>query len=917
MENDLRLTYDDTKKVTESGKLAATLDVIASYTPAFVFLISLGLGVIYIIAANGFPNQEPPWQLLWLAGAAALVGFIYIPVPWVIKRGNLLLAETMMLFSYTGFIIAVALFLTSRSSILYFLVWAYPLILILLSEKRRQWIVPLLSGFFGTIGIYFSQSKVIFDRLPAESLTTTFANIYLAFIILSWMGLIIIVRVIQFKTLTARLTTSFLLLVLIPAAVTTLVAAFQSYTRDMNNVYLILDSTTLVKEQQINQIINGMFQDLDFTLRDPIANQRFEFLFESEPNSSLSKINNAILLGYLKSIIGQTNNKYEEVLLMDPGGNVVLSTIQENIGRNYVNNSFFHQGLLESFSTTVTDIPEFGEKAFLIAQPVKNNSGETLGVIAMRSKYDGFEQIAEQASASGIEDESYLISENLVPLSKTINQTSEVISPAALKAINDKSTGYDTYQNYSETTVLGAYRWLPGLHAAVISEVSRSKALFDTLILIATVFAVGIIAIGLTIIAVFMTARTISTPISDLAQTASQLSTGDLSSRSELSRTDEIGKLSISLNSMADRLQEFVGDLEQKITDRTKDLQRQALRLRVASEISRDSASATELKELLNRSAHLIKERFGFYHSGIFLLDDNREYALLSAASGDAGLLMLETGHKLRVGEGIVGLVAQTGESRIVRDTSIDSVYSRNSLLPATRSELSLPLKVYNRVIGVLDVQSDLHNAFLEEDVATLQIMADQLAVAIERTRVYQDSQESIRELKRSYQGYTEESWSVLSQSRDVVSGYVYEGVNVRSLTQPPVDSLQIFETGISQTTSETIGRHKISTLKVPIKIRGEVIGVIKMNFRGENIPDDTITMVEEITNRVGTALETSRLVFESRHQANRERAVSEATARIGSSTDFDEILKAATEELGKILGESEVVVQLSPLSKY
>ena len=85
-------------------------------------------------------------------------------------------------------------------------------------------------------------------------------------------------------------------------------------------------------------------------------------------------------------------------------------------------------------------------------------------------------------------------------------------------------------------------------------------------------------------------------------------------------------------------------------------------------------------------------------------------------------------------------------------------------MLPATRSELGLPLKVYNRVIGVLDVQSDLHNAFTDDDIATLQIMADQLAVAIERTRVYQDSQDSLRELKRSYQGYTEESWSKLAQ---------------------------------------------------------------------------------------------------------------------------------------------------------
>jgi GAF domain-containing protein len=915
MENDFRLATGNPEKANKSERLAISLDVIASYAPAFAFLTSFGFGVIYAIAANGYSTQEPPWQLLWLAGAAAIAGLIYLPVPWIIKKGRLYIAQAMMLFSYIFFIVFADILWAGASSLIYILIWVYPLLIIWLSDNHRQRVIPLLAGILGTIGVYFSEKTFIIDRLSTDNLAATIAIIYLLFIVFTWLGLAIIVRVIQFKTLTARLTSSFLLLVLIPAVITTLIAAFQSFTRDQNNVYLILDSTTLVKEQQINQVINGMFQDLEFTLRDPVAHQRFEYIFEAEPNSVLSKINNDIVLGYLNNIIEQTNNKYEEVLLLDLGGNVVLSTIQRNIGKNYENNSFFRQGLLKPFSTTETEIPEFGAKAFLITEAVKNSSGKTVGVITFRSKFDIFEQIIEQASGSGIEDESYLISENFMPLTATLTQTNEVTSTAALKAINGRQAGYDTYQNYSDTTVLGAYRWLPGLRAAVISEVTRSKALLDTVILIATILAVGVFTIALSIIAVFLTARTISTPITDLAQTAGQLATGDLSSRSTLFRVDEIGQLSNSLNAMADRLQGFIANLEQRITDRTRDLQRQALRLRVAAEISRDSATATQLNELLNHSAQLIRERFGFYHSGIFLLDENREYAILSAASGDAGHLMLETGYKLRVGDGIVGHVAQTGEPRIALDTGTDAIYFRNPLLPATRSELCLPLKVYNRVIGVLDVQSDLHNAFSEEDVATLQIMADQLAVAIERTRVYQDSQESLRELKRSYQGYTEESWSILTRSKEIVSGYVYEGVNVRPLTKLPEDSNRVFESGISQITTESIGKQKISTLAVPIKIRGEIIGIIKLHFRGESIPGETVSIVEEITNRVAIALETSRLVFESRQQATRERAVSEAASRIGSSVEFDAILRSAVEELGKLMVDSEVVVQLNPSS--
>jgi GAF domain-containing protein/HAMP domain-containing protein len=911
MENDLRQKLAKQDSARGTGRLAASLNIISYYAPPFAFLAALGLSVIYFIAASGFPNQGPPTQLLWLAGAAAFAGIMFLLAPLFINKGKLIAAELIVLLSWTLFVLFWDIFWTSPAVINYILVWAVPILLIFLCENRKQITVPLLAGILGSAGIFIFSNVPAFEQLSINELISTIAFAYLLFIIVSWLGLIIIIRVIQFKTLTARLTSSFLLLVMIPAVITTLIAAFQSYARDTNNVYLMLDSTTVVKEQQINQVISGMFQDMGFMLRDQVALQRFEFVFNSDSNSAISKINNSIVLGYLNNIIQQTNNKYEEALLLDLAGNVVLSTKPENMGRNYENQTFFRQGLLKPFSTTETEIPEFGEKAFLISEAINDRSGKTVGVIALRSKFDIFEQIVEQPSGTGVEDESYLVGENLVPLTKTHTLVEEVSSSAALNAINGRQTGYDTYQNYADNTVLGAYRWLPGLRAAVISEVSRQKALLDTLVLIATIFAVGVAAIGLAIFAVFLTARTISTPITSLAHTARQLSTGDLSTRSNLIRADEIGQLSISFNVMADRLQEFITGLEQKITERTRDLQRQAVRLRVASEISRDSATATELKELLNRSSQLIRERFGFYHSGIFLLDDNREYALLSAASGDAGKLMLETGYKLRVGDGIVGFVAQTGESRIALDTDTDAVYFRNPILPATRSELSLPLKVFNRVIGVLDVQSDLHNAFTEDDIATLQIMADQLAVAIERTRVYQDSQDSLRELKRGYQGYTEESWNSLTRSRNFVSGYAYEGVNVRPLTKLPGESVEIYKTGSPLVTTDTTGRQKLSALIIPVKIRGEIIGMIKLNIRGESIPDDTIALVEEITNRIGVALETSRLVYESRQQAIRERAISEASSRIGSSIEFDEILRSAVEELGRIMGESEVIVQL------
>ncbi|HIE37864.1 MAG TPA: GAF domain-containing protein, partial [Anaerolineae bacterium] len=140
------------------------------------------------------------------------------------------------------------------------------------------------------------------------------------------------------------------------------------------------------------------------------------------------------------------------------------------------------------------------------------------------------------------------------------------------------------------------------------------------------------------------------------------------------------------------------------------------------------------MDDLLDRAVNLIRERFGFYHAGIFLLDERGEYAVLRAATSEAGRRMLERGHKLKVGEvGIVGYVTSTGQPRIVLDVDTDAIHFKNPLLPETRSELALPLRVGDRIIGALDVQSVQEAAFDEEDVAILQTMADQLAVAIEK----------------------------------------------------------------------------------------------------------------------------------------------------------------------------------------
>ncbi|NPA27223.1 MAG: GAF domain-containing protein [Chloroflexi bacterium] len=178
---------------------------------------------------------------------------------------------------------------------------------------------------------------------------------------------------------------------------------------------------------------------------------------------------------------------------------------------------------------------------------------------------------------------------------------------------------------------------------------------------------------------------------------------------------------------------------------------RRAQQLELASQIARDISSTLNLQELLERTVNLIRERFGYYHAAIFLLDERGEYAEIRAATGEIGQLMVRSGHRLAVGSpSVVGQTAALGEPVVVNDTHQSATHRPNPLLPETRAEIGLPLKIGNRVIGVLDVQSRHAYAFRPDDVRALQLLADQLAVAVENARAYELSRRALENLRRA-----------------------------------------------------------------------------------------------------------------------------------------------------------------------
>ena len=372
-------------------------------------------------------------------------------------------------------------------------------------------------------------------------------------------------------------------------------------------------------------------------------------------------------------------------------------------------------------------------------------------------------------------------------------------------------------------------------------------------------------------------------------------------------------RMSAELASSNSELEVMRVELEQRVEQRTFDLRKRAGQLEAVSAVARAVASVQDLDTLLPAVTKLVSQQFGFYHVGIFLLDQQRQNAILRAANSQGGLRMLSRHHSLPLDEhSIVGYATSRGEARIALDVGSDAVYFSNPDLPETRSEMAIPLRVAGNVIGALDVQSKETNAFSPEDIGVLTTLADQIAVAIENARLFGETRQALDESRLRFERYTQQEWSRFArQARQ--SAFLFDGKHVVPLEGSPSretveELLQSGRPGLERATS---------TIAVPIKLRGQTIGVLDIRAKSGNRTwrQEEIAMLEAAAERAALALENARLIESAQRRAARERAIGEISNRIGSMSNLESILQTAVEELGrKIGGAAEVTLEISPV---
>lgn len=328
-------------------------------------------------------------------------------------------------------------------------------------------------------------------------------------------------------------------------------------------------------------------------------------------------------------------------------------------------------------------------------------------------------------------------------------------------------------------------------------------------------------------------------------------------------------QIDFTLNTLKDER----NNLEDRVQERTA-------QLRKINEIGRNVTEILDIDQLFSRASKYIEDEFNCYYTAFYLINVSEKWADLSYASGEAGKVLKENKHRLDLeGRSSIVKTIRTKTSQITTDAN--QIRLENPLLPYTRSQLVLPLIVGETVLGVLDMHSTKENAFTLQDVDAYQNMANGIATAIENSRLFQETQQTLSEMRATQRQYLKGAWDSLSSEKAIE-----------------------YEIGDNENVSE-------NSIEIPLSLRDQVIGQIEITNTNQWTSEQK-NLVEAIVAQATLALENARLVEESQSSASQERLTNEIIAKVWASSNMDNILQTTVRELGRSLEATEVEIELS-----
>ena len=601
---------------------------------------------------------------------------------------------------------------------------------------------------------------------------------------------------------------------------------------------------------------------------------------------------------------------YSSYALLNTNGRNVMDSAYTNFNKDESGQDYFKKPLEvgQSYvSPVIFDSPSW-EGALYFSHPVRSPDGKIVGVLRLRYNAEVLQKLIRQYNnLAGTSSFAILLDENHLQLAhgtlpdlrfKSImplaaDTMANLKAAQRLPDLPDRnlSLNLPTFeqglqdidnQTYSSAPYFTAALDESGQNIAAVA-VARMKtqpwfvaytqsqdALSQPLR--EQSFTFGAIVAGIILLVVIMAvniSRWLSGPLKRLSIVAQQVAGGALGLHVPVESRDEVGQLARYFNSLAAQLSDVSAGIDKTITERTRALGNIVRALETSTHIGRQINTILKIDDLLRYVVNRIQVEFSLYHTQIYLVEEQTNDLVMVEGSGEIGRQLKAQGHRLKAGEGIVGTVASSNEFFISNDVSKALNFVANPLLPNTHSELALPLRKGNRVIGVLDLQSDKFNRFISADVSLMQTIANQTATALENARLLTEAQAALKEVERLNARLTREGWDQFG-TEVTTPGYRFSGGNSIPLHSeadvwlPPMKRAASEKQLVKQTNAAN-GDNTAAELAVPLVLRGEVIGVL--GIKRDTTTDwqeEEVAAVEAVASQVTQALENARLSKEA-----------------------------------------------------
>ena len=558
-----------------------------------------------------------------------------------------------------------------------------------------------------------------------------------------------------------------LTLVLLPSLVIGLVGAILGYRAELQSTHDQLSAAADLKQREIDRWVEERESDLAVLADETALQESLATCLQSPEGSPerLAAYSEAAVR--LRSFLRKKVAFVELSLLDAETGVIVVSTEVSAEGQPHAEETYFRKGKEGLFLQPPILDPAINAPTILIARPflyegkqrgsAQDTNGHLQAVLVGRANLADLGTLVQARIGLGTTGETYLVSKERFYLagSRTTSlETVKTVTSTGVRTALSGKDGVEQYLNYRGERVIGAFRWLPNLRVALLIEQSQAVTLAAAARQVFTMLGITAAAVVFASAVILSLTHRLVQPIVELTGAAAEIAAGDLERTAPVHQMDEIGLLAQAFNTMTAQLRDAIMTLEHRVTERTRALE-------TAAQVARAATSTLDPDELLPQIVNLTRERFNLYYVGLFLVDQEHRFAVLRAGTGDAGRTMLAQGHRLEVGgRSMIGQCTAKAEPRIALDVGQEAVRFDNPLLPQTRSEMALPLRSRGQVIGAMTVQSTEEAAFDETDIAVLQIVADQVAVALDNAHLYADAQAALDKMEATHRRYLHQGWA-------------------------------------------------------------------------------------------------------------------------------------------------------------